>query len=261
MKIIDLTKENEQDYFICLEDWADYMKEAGKKKQEWYEFYKNKGLRVKLAISDENVIAGFIQYIPIEHSVIEGESLYFVLCIWIHGHSAGRGNHQGQGMGPELLRAAEEDVGQLGAKGIAAWGLSMPYWMNSAWFEKYGYQECDVDGMAVLVWKPFTKDAISPKWLRQKKSPELVTGKVVISLFSYGWCPSQNVNYERTLALAKEFGDQVITRIYDTKEKAVKEEWGLSDALFVDEEMISNGPPLSSQLIKELIEKHLRVIN
>jgi N-acetylglutamate synthase-like GNAT family acetyltransferase len=259
MQIIDLTKEYEQDFFICLEDWADYMKEAGTKRQEWHEFYKNKGLRVKLVINDDNVLAGFIQYMPVEYSIIEGKDIYFIHCIWIHGHTLGRGNLQGQGMGPELLKAAEEDVRQIGVKGIAAWGLSMPYWMNAAWFEKYGFQKCDEDGMSILVWKPFSEDAIAPKWMRQKKAPEIHPDKITISLFNYGWCPSQNVNYERTLQIAKEFGDKVIIQEYDTKDRTVMEEWGLSDALFVDDEMIANGPPLSSQSIRELIEKHLKI--
>lgn len=258
MKIIDLSKGYEQDYLICLEEWADYMKVAGNKKKEWFEYFKDKGLRVKLAINDEGVFAGFIQYLPIEHSVARGEDLYFILCIWIHGHKLGRGNLQGQGMGPALLKAAEDDIRQRGAKGVAAWGLTAPYWMNAAWFGKYGYSICDEDGMSALVWKPFTDDAKAPKWYRQTKDPELTEGKVTVSLFNYGWCPSQNYNYELTLKIAHEFGDKVVVKLYDTKDKAIREEWGLSDALFVDNEMIPNGPPITPETIREMIGKKVK---
>ena len=62
----------------------------------------------------------------IEHSIIEGKDLYFIYCIWVHGYKKGVGNHQKKGIGKALLQAAEEDAESKGAKGIAAWGLSMP---------------------------------------------------------------------------------------------------------------------------------------
>jgi hypothetical protein len=258
MRIVNLHKEDEQDYFICLEEWAEYMKEAGTKKQEWYECYRHKGLRVKLAFNDEDVLVGFIQYLPIEHSIIEGHDLYFILCIWVHGHPLGRGNQQKLGIGSELLKAAEIDVIKLGAKGISAWGLSAPFWMQAAWFEKYGYKRCDEDHMSVLVWKKFADDAEAPRWMRQKKAPELTKGKVTISLFNYGWCPSQNITYERTLQVAKEFGNKVKIKEYDTKKRDVMEEWGLSDAIFIDDEMVNIGPPIASESIRELIQKKIK---
>jgi hypothetical protein len=36
---------------------------------------------VKLAKNQNKEIAGMIQYLPIEYSVFEGETLYVVLCI------------------------------------------------------------------------------------------------------------------------------------------------------------------------------------
>ena len=37
MKITDITPENEKQYFCCLEEWSDDMKEAGDYKQRWYD--------------------------------------------------------------------------------------------------------------------------------------------------------------------------------------------------------------------------------
>jgi len=109
MKITDITPENEELYYCCLEEWSDDIKEAGDHKQRWYERMKEKGVRVKFAQDEHNVIGGMIQYMPIEHSIFEGENLYVVLCIWIHGYKKGRGNFQKRGMGTALLKAAEED--------------------------------------------------------------------------------------------------------------------------------------------------------
>ena len=45
-------------------------------KQNWYNQMKEKGLKVKFALDDNDVIGGMIQYIPIEHSMFDGEESY-----------------------------------------------------------------------------------------------------------------------------------------------------------------------------------------
>lgn len=107
MKITDISQENEGQYYCCLEDWSEEIKEAGNHKQLWYEKMKSKGIRVKFALDEKNVIGGMVQYMPIENSIFEGENLFVVLCIWVHGHKEGRGNFQKRGMGKALLKAAE----------------------------------------------------------------------------------------------------------------------------------------------------------
>ena len=170
MKIINLTEDYKKLYFVCLEDWSDEMEEAADHKEIWYNKMKDKGLGVKLAI-DENIgeVGGMIQYIPIEHSFVDGNNLYVITCIWVHGHKEGRGNFQKKGFGSALLKAVESDVQDKGANGIVAWGLSMPFWMKASWFKKHGYTKVDKQGIQVLLWKPFNENAISPKWVKQKK--------------------------------------------------------------------------------------------
>ena len=123
MKVIDLTEDHKQLYFVCLEDWSEEIKEAGGHKEAWYNKMKDKGLRVKLAVDDNGEVGGMIQYIPTEHSFVEGKDLYFINCIWVHGYKKGRGNFQKKGMGKALLHAAETDVEARGAKGMVAWGI------------------------------------------------------------------------------------------------------------------------------------------
>ncbi|MBM4176568.1 MAG: GNAT family N-acetyltransferase, partial [Ignavibacteria bacterium] len=197
MKITDLDESHQSLYFLCLEDWSDEIKEAGNHKEEWYRKIKDKGLRVKLALNDEGTVGGMIQYLPIEHSTVEGKDLYFIYCIWVHGYKKGRGNFQKRGMGKALLQAAEDDAKSLGAKGIAAWGISLPFWMKASWFKKHGFKKVDKEGMQVLMWKPFTDDVIPPKWIRQKKFPPVTEGKVTVTAFKNGWCPAMNLTFER----------------------------------------------------------------
>ncbi len=198
MKIIDLGPKHYETYFHCLEEWSEDMKEAGNHKACWYKKYKDRGLRVKLAIDKKDQVGGMIQYLPIEESFVQGEELLFILCIWVHGHKNGMGNLQKKGLGKALLLAAEYDARKNGTQGLAAWGLWLPFWMKAAWFKKQGFQKADRDGMAELVWKPFTRKAKCPQWIKQKEKINATPGKLTVMAFKNGWCPVQNLLFERT---------------------------------------------------------------
>ncbi|NUM77455.1 GNAT family N-acetyltransferase [candidate division KSB1 bacterium] len=260
MRIIDLAHEHQPLYFACLEDWNEELKEAGNHKEVWYNHMQDKGLRVKLALDDEGHVGGMIQYVPIAHAFAEGTDLYFINCIWVHGHKKGRGNFQKRGMGKALLQAAEDDAKALGAKGITAWGISLPFWMKASWFKKQGYQKVDKDGMAVLLWKPFTDDAVPPKWIRQKQQPQTIPGKVTVTAICNGWCPAQNIVFERARRAAAELGDKVVFRAIDTLPRETFLEWGIADALFIDGKQVRTGPPPSYEKIKRVIAKRAKRI-
>lgn len=245
MEVLDLTSEHEALYFVCLEDWSDEVtKEAGRKKAEWYARMKDRGLRVKLALDDDGRVGGMIQYLPIEHSTVDGTGLWFIPCIWVHGHRQGRGNFQGRGMGRALLAAAEEDARARGATGMAAWGLWLPFWMRAKWYLRHGYRKAGRLGMALLVWKPFSADAERPAWLKPTgKRLETAPGKVNVTAFVNGWCTARNLVYERTRRAAAEFGDRVAFREVDTFERSAVAEWGEADAVYVDGRAVQSGPP------------------
>ena len=260
MQIIDLNDRYEKLYFVCLEDWNEEIKEAGNHKETWYGKMKDKGLRVKLALDDKGEVGGMIQYIPIEQSSAEGNDLYFINCIWVHGYKQGRGNFQKKGMGKALIQAAEDDAKALGAKGIAAWGVPLPFWMKASWFRKQGYATVDKLGFLgqVLLWKSFAGDAVPPKWVRQKKKPELIPGKVTVTALLNGWCPAQSLVYERARRAAAELGDRVVFQPVDTFNRETFLEWGISDALFIDGKQVNTGPPPSYEKIKNAIARRVR---
>jgi GNAT superfamily N-acetyltransferase len=261
MKVIDLPAEHEKSYFQCLEEWSDEIREAGDHKKQWFEKMKGQGLRVKVAVDEQGTVGGMIQYIPIEKVLVDGKGLYYMYCIWVHGHSKGRGNYQKKGLGKALLQAAEDDVKQLGGKGFVVWGLSLPFFMRAAWFRRQGYRRVDRDGIQELLWKQFDEDAAPPRWIRQKKKPSAEPGKVVITCLKNGWCPAQNVSYERAKRAANEFGNNVVFREIDTFNREVAAEWGISDALFVDGKQVRTGPPPTYGRIRKLILKKLKARN
>ena len=258
MKIIDLTEEHKQLYFECLEDWSDEIKEGGIHKACWYEKMKDKGLGVKLAKDDQDNIGGMIQYIPIEFSPAEGKDLYFIPCIWVHGHKKGRGNFQKKGMGKALLKAAEEDVQKRGAKGLVAWGVSMPFWMKASWYKKQGYLKVDNNKGSVLLWKPFSDEAFAPRWIKPKKKPRGEPGKVVVTAFVNGSCTVQGMVYERAKRASAEFENQVEFRGIDTTDRTTFLEWGVFDGLFIDDKQVRTGPPPSYKKIRKKIVKQVK---
>jgi hypothetical protein len=258
MEIIDLSPEHEKLFFCCLEDWSDDIRDAGDHKACWYDKMKDKGLRVKLARDENGVVGGMIQYLPVELSSFEGTDLYTVLCIWVHGHKKGRGNFQKKGMGKALLKAAEEDVKNLGAKGLVTWGILLPFFMRASWFKKQGYHVVDKDGMMRLLWKPFSSEAIPPAFIKQKKQPLQIPGKVTVSLFLNGWCPAMNMSYERTKRAVSEFGNKIELIEYSTFDKYIQQEWGICDAIFINRKKLSTGPPPSYKKIRGIIEKQVR---
>ncbi len=259
MRIVDLTEDRKDIFCLCLEDWSEEAKEAGPKRREWLERAQKRGLRAKLALDDDGVAGGMIQYGPIEHSMVDGAGLYFIYCIFVHPHEQGRGNFRGQGMGVALLRAAEEDARLLGARGMAAWGVWLPFWMKASWYRRHGYRKADRRGITQLVWKPFTDDAQPPRWIpKAHRAPERFPGKVTVTAFTSGWCLAGNLVYERARRAAAEVGDKVVFQEVDTSERDAVAEWGYSDDVLVDGKKLQWGPPPTYAQVRATIAGRVR---
>lgn len=260
MQIIDLNPKYKEKYIGCLydkpEDWKDWQ--GGLEgKRTWYQKMQERGLRVKLALNDEGEACGMIQYGPSENCFTSVKNMFFIYCIWIP-KKPGKENMRRRGMGKALLQAAEEDVRARGADAIMAWGVSLPFWMKASYYKKHGYQKLDKDGMAVLLWKPFSEKAHPPRWERPKKKPELMPDKVVIDVFNSGWCTLQCGHAALVKQVAAELGDQVLYRDVDTSDPARLEEWGISDTIYVNGKELIKGPPMDLKKIRKKIGKQMR---
>ena len=98
-------------------------------------------------------------------------------------------------------------------------------------------------------------------WIRQKKMPETIPGKVTVTAFISGWCPAQNMVFERAKRACAEFGGKVAFRRIDTSDRDVFRAWGISDGIFVDGKRIGNGPPLSFEKIRQKIHRQVKKLN
>jgi thiol-disulfide isomerase/thioredoxin len=149
-------------------------------------------------------------------------------------------------------------VKSLGAKGLVAWGISLPFWMKASWFKKQGYQKVDKDGLRVLLWKPFTPEASPPKWIREKKRPQPIPDKVSVVAFINGWCPAQNMIFERAKRACSELGEKVIFKEINTRRRETFLEWGITDGVYINGKALRTGPPPKYQKIKRIISRKLK---
>lgn len=138
------------------------------------------------------------------------------------------------------------------------WKAGTSVLSTASGFRKAGYRPVDRDGIAQLVWKPFTEDASPPGWIRQKKKPGIIPGKVTVSGFINGVCPAQNIAYERAKRAVAEFDDRVEFQSFNASDPEVLEEWGMSDALFIDNRQVRTGPPPSYEKIRKKIAKRVK---
>jgi N-acetylglutamate synthase-like GNAT family acetyltransferase len=258
INITNLSPEFEEQFLKCLEDWSADMQESGNQRRLWFEDMKSKGLLVKIALDEQNRITGFIQAVPVIHSIIEGKSGYFINCIWVHGHKQGIGDMRKKGYGTALLNALEADLKSQGVSGVSAWGLILPFWMKASWFKKHGYLRIDREGMAALMWKAFSTDSDCPRWRKIKKQPIPGTDKLNISVFCHGWCSAMNISYERIKRIAEEFHPYIHFEEYNTRDRRILEEWGISDAIYLDDKTVNTGPPPSYEALRKRVIKMLK---
>jgi len=260
MYIIDLNREYEDLYLVCLMEWHKPVVEVKEIKRNWYNKMKDRGLRVKIAFTDENIPGGMIEYMPVEYFPVKGSDIYVISCICIHGYEGkGRGNLRGKGLGKALLKAAEEDVKAMGKKGLAAWGLSGEDCMDLPWFEKQGYVKADEHGGRYLVWKSFSEDASLPKWIEGEFKQEQVEGKVKVTSFFSGECSSQNGAHYRAKKAASDYGDRVIFEEIDLSYEENRKKYGFGGGIYINGEDIFDisVPPPSYDAIRKKIEEKL----
>lgn len=256
VEIVDLPDRHHESYFVCLDDWSPEMVGVRDHKACWYERHRDGGLGVKLALDAQDRPLGMIQYVPIELSPAQGEDLYMILCIWVHGHRKGVGDVQGAGIGERLLAAAEDDVRRRGADGLAAWGLAVPVWMKASWFKRHGYVTADRVGPRELVWKPFTDAAEPPRWVRPRDVPAGVASTDGVVAFHNGWCPAANLVFERARRAADELG--VEFEVIDTTDRETMLRYGRTDEVLVGGRPLQRAGPPSYRTVRRRIDRHRR---
>ena len=71
-------------------------------------------------------------------------------------------------------------------------------------------------------------------------------------------CPVGGLNYEKSKKAALSFKEKVEFREINTYEPEVIKEWGITDAVYINNNLITAGPPLSYKKILKLIKKEVK---
>lgn len=236
MRLVDVTPKTQNLFFRCLHDEQPVDPKILSIRRQWYERNKSNGLRAKFLILDSGQIGGLCQYIPIKHSPLIGQDLLTILCLWVHGYEHGVGNQQSKGYGRFMLDSIEEDARLSGKKGVAAWGMDWEIdWMPLSFFDHMGYTHVDREDKVVVVWKPFSQDAKSPKLLRLTEPPPKGTGKVNVTVAVNGWCGCYKVLCAREAVKGLE--DIVDYREVDTPDRATILHLGKVGGVYLDGEV------------------------
>ena len=199
-----------------------------------------KGAIVKVALLNRQHV-GFSHGLPIERSSWGpiGQDLMVIPCLYVLERGAK------QGIGRALMESVEEDAradGKLGTTLMAFRDFPGAEWLlPAAFFERIGYTEIDNRGRYLLMWKPFSEEAVPPMFLDPSYGFERVPGKVVVDLFFNDFCQTSNIEAQRVREVAAGFGERVILNEHCADDHNVLLTCGISRAIYVNGEEISWG--------------------
>ena len=240
----------EQDDWWCEGD-KDRIEEAWRKKHEFLISKIGEGARAKIAYAKGGPV-GFIEYYPIDITNLElvGEKVMVIWCINV------KEEYRSQDIGTQLLKTCLTDVKSLGYKGAAVtcWD---PFWMPSSFFEKHGFSEVG-EGVGNGTMLFYSLDKIDPPIQIGRGSIydefKAIKEKVVLDIFHTNRCPIHWRNTALVKSTAKEFGEQVIVREYNTDSREAMLKHEIAYSIYLDGQIIGAGPPINVEKIRSKIQ-------
>ncbi len=148
MKIVKVTPENVlEEGIFCIKN----AKSPGfEKKLEWFRKRYQEGLILKLVKDDQDVTAGFIEYVPAEYAwrPVMAPNYYFIHCMMIYPNK-----YKHQGYGAALLQDCIDDARRHHKDGVAVMTSQGPWMADSQLFTQNGFQLVEgKDRFELLAW-------------------------------------------------------------------------------------------------------------
>jgi GNAT superfamily N-acetyltransferase len=219
----------------------------GVRQKAWWRWYQTYlGLRTLVGYIGPRPV-GHIEFMPIEHAprAVAGERLMMINCILVSRE------FQGQGVGRELLKAAEEEA-RVRMDGMAVVCYAHEDWLPSSFFEHMGYRvEAEKDG-ELLLTKSFTPIR-PPQFLPVRYDPQPVPGQVQVDYFHCSQCPLSGCSLRKIKHAARNRPLPVDVRVFETCERGEVERWGVARAVYVDGKRVE-GPPFLTDRVSEAID-------
>lgn len=217
----------------------------------WLREMQEQGMRVKVALLDGQH-AGFLYLLPIEVAPAGpvGKDLSVIQCLTV------RDGLKGQGVGHALIAAAEEEAQRQGRKGIVVTGFYHDFWfMPAPVFEECGFTAATRRENAALLWKTFHDRAQAPTFMERRYCFTPVEGKVVIDLFWSRSCLTTETEAQRVREVTAEFGDAALLREHCADDPAVRAQYGICRAIYIEGEEVGWGYEAPRDGLHEAIRK------
>jgi hypothetical protein len=250
-----MTKEDEYYVGTCthVNENNDEYEASFPRRISWLRSMEKYGLRVKVTLLD-GVHAGFLYVIPIEINSwhIEGKDLVVFPCL------VSQSKYSQNGVGKELIKAAEEETKHQNRKGLATIGYFWDFWfMPGEYFSKLGFQVAERRGEEAILWIYFDQNAEPPHFREEYYNFKPVKGKVVIDLFWNKFCLTSDVEAERVREVTSEFGKDVILNEYSAVDQEILQQYGIERRIYVNGMTVGVGPEIEKNALRKVIKNAL----
>ena len=215
-----------------------------------------KGGVVKAALLDRQHV-GFAHGVPIEHSAWgpQGADLMVIPCLYVQAWGAKTG------IGSAMIEAIERHARNTGRTGATVMGFrdlpGVEWFMPVSFFEHIGYESVDSRSRYHLLWKPFSGNAVAPRFLDPRYTFAPVEGKVVVDLFYNELCQTSGIEAQRVRDVCAEFGDRVVLNSRCADDHDMLLACGIERAIYVNGNEIGWGYEAPKDGIRAAIRRAL----
>jgi predicted N-acetyltransferase YhbS len=208
------------------------------------------GLRIFGAFLDGEPV-GRLELSPLDVAPVplKGRGVWVIRCVWVLDKG------RGLGLGRRLMELAIDSVGHQPISVLTYEG-----WMPPAFFRKFGFEEAERHGEAVLMARPAEPGAVSDSGVSTVSfAPvrpvfELSPGCVRVDAVYTPRCPWRILLARRRLEAARQLSDRVLTfeHIIRTREDALRlgEEY-----VYIDGEPLFGGPVTRETFLQAVKER------
>jgi GNAT superfamily N-acetyltransferase len=249
----------EDEYFVATCSHVNESEEidaCAETRRRQFELMKSEGALFKVAILDHDHV-GFAYGIPIESSSWGplGHSLMVIPCLYVLPQWVSRG------AGKALISSIEDEARAANCHAVtitAYRNVSEAEWfMPATYFELLGYTSVESRGREILLWKPFTPDAVAPHFLQPHYVFEPIEGSVVVDLFWNGFCLTSVIEAQHVREVCKEFGARILLREFRAEDRDTLLQYQTARAIYINGKESGWGFEAPKEGIRTAIERAL----
>jgi hypothetical protein len=252
-KIISVTAENVDEYgFFCVKNKTHPGYIA---KLEWLQKRFKEGLKIKLIKNSDNKTAGFIEYIPGEHTwrVINAPDYYIIHCLWVSSNK-----FSFKGMASDLINDCVEDARANKKAGVAVVTSDGPWMAGKEVYIKNGFEIVDETRTYFQLMVMKTGKAKNPSFptnwdQRLKKFDGL---QIVYT----NQCPYIGKAIEELPPVAKKYGVNLkLVELKNSKEAREKMPLPYGVVNFLYNGKLLSDHPISATRFKNILQKDFKL--